>query len=70
MDMLMTKSNNGRDNDIEPVLEQYAVPLDVRLQIAETRKRMAESRYRLSVTRALAWVDKSRGLVRPANVDR
>ena len=68
MDILMTKTE-GRDNENEPVLEQYAVPLDVRLQIAESKKRMAESRYKLSVTRALSWVDKSRGLARPENVD-
>jgi hypothetical protein len=67
MDILMNSNEDHSISD-EPRLELCAVPLDVQLQIAESKRRMAESRYRLSVARALSWADKSRGLGNPAKV--
>ena len=55
---LMMGIRDVPDDHSETVSERFAVPLNVRLQIAESKKKMAESRYRLSVNRARSWADK------------
>lgn len=52
--------NNNREqkDDRNIDLDELAIPLDVRLDIAETRVAMAEHRYRVSVDRgSRAWGD-------------
>jgi hypothetical protein len=65
----MTESQRVPNNHNSNVLDRFAVPLDVRLQIAEAKQRMAESRYRLSVRRAQSLADKLSGTACTESID-
>ena len=63
---MATNSNENHSSPDERIIDVCAIPLDVQIQIAESKRRMAESRYRSAVARGSSWADKARKLDNPA----
>lgn len=56
MKMQMKMANEPeRDSDLNSDERRVAVPVDVQVHLAESRRALAEVRYELSVRRGLGW---------------
>ena len=65
----MNSSENPLRESPSDLVGRFAVPIEVRLQIAEAKRQMAESRYQVMVRRAQSWADKRGHAMWPERTD-
>ena len=55
MESTMTQQNSSGKKDAKKHTHNVAVPVEVQIQMAETRRALAKARYELSVRKGRSW---------------